>query len=63
MEKVYENHKSNKPMFTLCLYMFDDIIDRRKKKVYTWTVDDEPAMHKMLNKNVDAIITSDPSCR
>lgn len=37
------------------------ILHRRKKKVYAWTVDDEPVMHKMLNENVDAIITSDPT--
>ncbi|KAI7745910.1 hypothetical protein M8C21_005538 [Ambrosia artemisiifolia] len=37
------------------------ILHRRKKKVYAWTVDDEAAMHKMLNENVDAIITSDPT--
>ncbi|KAJ0754571.1 putative glycerophosphodiester phosphodiesterase [Helianthus annuus] len=37
------------------------ILHRRKKKVYAWTVDDEAGMHKMLNENVDAIITSHPS--
>ncbi|XP_071711965.1 glycerophosphodiester phosphodiesterase GDPD4 [Rutidosis leptorrhynchoides] len=37
------------------------VLHRRNKKVYAWTVDDEPTMHKMLNENVDAIITSDPS--
>ncbi|KAK1433405.1 hypothetical protein QVD17_10315 [Tagetes erecta] len=37
------------------------ILHRRKKKVYAWTVDEEAVMHKMLNENVDAIITSDPS--
>ncbi|KAL7605407.1 hypothetical protein Lser_V15G19114 [Lactuca serriola] len=37
------------------------ILHRRNKKVYAWTVDDEAAMHKMLNENVDAIITSHPT--
>lgn len=37
------------------------ILHRRNKKVYAWTVDDEPTMHKMLHENVDAIITSDPT--
>nr|XP_043617160.1 glycerophosphodiester phosphodiesterase GDPD4 [Erigeron canadensis] len=37
------------------------ILHRRKKKIYAWTVDEEPAMHKMLNEKVDAIITSDPT--
>ncbi|KAL4583166.1 hypothetical protein LXL04_007732 [Taraxacum kok-saghyz] len=37
------------------------ILHRRKKKVYAWTVDDEPTMHEMLYQNVDAIITSNPT--
>ncbi|PWA46328.1 Glycerophosphoryl diester phosphodiesterase [Artemisia annua] len=37
------------------------ILHRRNKKVYSWTVDDQPTMEKMLNENVDAIITSDPT--
>lgn len=50
-----------KNFIVLYLDMFNDTIVRRKKKIYSWTVDDEPAMHKMLNENVDAIITSDPT--
>ncbi|GJV86751.1 glycerophosphoryl diester phosphodiesterase [Tanacetum coccineum] len=37
------------------------ILHRRNKKVYSWTVDNQPTMEKMLNENVDAIITSDPT--
>lgn len=35
--------------------------NRRNKKVYGWTVDDEESMKKMLVEHVDAIVTSNPS--
>lgn len=35
--------------------------NRRNKKVYAWTVDDEDSMKKMLFERVDAIVTSNPS--
>lgn len=37
------------------------ILQRRNKKVYAWTVDDEDSMKKMLFERVDAIVTSNPS--
>ena len=35
--------------------------NRRKKKVYAWTVDDEISMQKMLFEHVDAVVTSNPT--
>lgn len=35
--------------------------NRRNKKVYAWTVDDEESMNKMLIEHADAIVTSNPS--
>lgn len=35
--------------------------NRRKKKVYAWTVDEEAWMQKMLSEQVDAVVTSNPS--
>lgn len=35
--------------------------NRRNKKVYAWTVDDEASMERMLFEKVDAIVTSKPS--
>lgn len=37
------------------------VVDRRKKRVYAWTVDDEASMQKMLSEHVDAIVTSNPT--
>ncbi|XP_044511894.1 glycerophosphodiester phosphodiesterase GDPD4 isoform X2 [Mangifera indica] len=37
------------------------ILRRRNKKVYSWTVDDEDLMRKMLYEGIDAIVTSDPT--
>lgn len=36
-------------------------MNRRNKKVYAWTVDDEESMRRMLFEDVDAIVTSDPT--
>lgn len=36
-------------------------INRRNKKVYAWTVDEEESMQKMLSEVVDAVVTSNPS--
>lgn len=35
--------------------------NRRKKKVYAWTVDEEEWMQKMLWEHVDGVVTSNPS--
>lgn len=37
------------------------ILDRRNKKVYSWTVDEEDSMHRMLLEGVDAVVTSNPT--
>lgn len=37
------------------------ILHGRNKKVFAWTVDDTIAMQKMLYKNVDAIVTGNPT--
>jgi len=36
-------------------------VNRRNKKVYAWTVDDEDSMRKMLFEHVDGIVTSNPT--
>lgn len=43
-------------MLLLCLGF-----NRRKKKVYAWTVDDMDSMQEMLYERVDAIVTSNPT--
>lgn len=45
----------------LIVTVFCIVGDRRKKKVYAWTVDDEESMQNMLSEHVDAIITSNPT--
>ncbi|XP_068648951.1 glycerophosphodiester phosphodiesterase GDPD4 isoform X1 [Aristolochia californica] len=37
------------------------VVKSAGKKVYAWTVDDEESMLKMLQKRVDAIVTSNPT--
>ncbi|KAL0359955.1 UNVERIFIED_CONTAM: Glycerophosphodiester phosphodiesterase GDPD4 [Sesamum radiatum] len=37
------------------------ILHGRKKKVYTWTVDEEEWMKKMLLEGVDGVVTSNPA--
>lgn len=35
--------------------------NRRGKRVYAWTVDDDDSLQKMLFDRVDAIVTNSPS--
>lgn len=35
--------------------------NRRKKKIYAWTVDDIDSMQKILSEHVDAVVTSNPT--
>lgn len=37
------------------------ILHGRRKKVFTWTVDDENSMQKMLLEHVDGIVTGNPT--
>lgn len=37
------------------------VVNRRKKKVYTWTVNDAESMQKVLFEHVDAVVTSNPT--
>ncbi|KAI4299966.1 hypothetical protein L6164_033387 [Bauhinia variegata] len=37
------------------------VVHRRKKKVFSWTVDDVESMQRMLFEHVDAIVTSNPT--
>lgn len=46
---------------TQVFIIFSVVMNRRNKKVYAWTVDDEESMRRMLFEDVDAIVTSDPT--
>lgn len=59
-------------VFSLCIYIQNvqlwDLtcgsaldFNRRNKKAYAWTVDDEASMERMLFEKVDAIVTSNPT--
>ena len=37
------------------------VFNRRNKKVYAWTVDDEALMERMLVERVDAMVTGNPT--
>ena len=49
---------------TFATYENIDRIHRAGKKVFVWTVNEEPTMKKLVTLNVDAILTNDPAlCR
>ena len=49
---------------TFATYENIDRIHRAGKRVFVWTVNEEPTMKKLVSLNVDAILTNDPAlCR
>ena len=49
---------------TFATYENVDRIHRAGKRVFVWTVNEEPTMKKLVSLNVDAILTNDPAlCR
>jgi glycerophosphoryl diester phosphodiesterase len=54
---MFSNKNTPAHVFTTLL----DLINRRNKEVYAWTVDDADPMKRMLHLGVDAVVTSDPS--
>ena len=49
---------------TFATYENIDRIHRAGKRVFVWTVNEEETMKKLVNLNVDAILTNDPAlCR
>lgn len=45
----------------MCLQTLLDPMNRRKKEVYAWTVDETDPMKRMLHLGVDAVVTSNPA--
>ena len=48
-------------IYFLCLQTLLDPMNRRKKEVYAWTVDEMDPMKRMLHLGVDAVVTSNPA--